>query len=86
MFSFSLQFSPHLFRIAGRLIVNLSIPEERSMLPPAMMWKTHSPKMELYEIKAISDQDIREANKSFLDQGLPYRLVRAQNSVTDLAA
>jgi len=44
---------------------------------PATMMKTHSPAMELYEIRAISDEEILEANQSFLEQGLPFRVVRS---------
>lgn len=56
------------------------------MLLPAMMIKTHSPYMELYEIKAVSDQDIRSANKNFLERGVPYRVVRCGAGVSEAAA
>tara|TARA_B100000405_G_scaffold238893_1_gene172502 strand:- start:420 stop:590 length:171 start_codon:yes stop_codon:yes gene_type:complete len=55
------------------------------MLLPAMMIKTHSPYMELYEIKAVSDQDILSANKNFLERGVPYRVVR-RSAVAAVAA
>lgn len=56
------------------------------MLLPALMLKTHSPAMELYEIRAISDADIRLANESFLERGLPYVVVRAADKASDFAA
>ena len=68
------------------MLVNVSIPDEIKMMLPAMMIKTHSPAMELYEIKAISDQEIREANQSFFEKGLPYRVIRSEATVAELAA
>jgi len=56
------------------------------MMLPAMMMKTHSPEMELYEIRAISDEEIRSANQSFLEQGLPYRVIRSAAAVAEAAA
>jgi len=68
------------------LLVNLSIPDEIKMMLPAFMVKTHSPAMELYEIKAISDEEIQLANKSFLEQGLPYAVVRESEMYAEAAA
>ena len=56
------------------------------MMLPAFMVKTHSPAMELYEIKAISDEEIQLANKSFLEQGLPYAVVRESKMYAEAAA
>jgi hypothetical protein len=46
------------------------------MLQPAMMIKTHSPEMDLYLIKALSDSDMEMANKNFVESGLPYAIIR----------
>jgi len=68
------------------MIVKVSIPSKIKMMLPAMMIKTHSPAMELYEIKAISDQEIREANQSFLEKGLPYMVIRSDAAAAEVAA
>ena len=49
------------------------------MLLPAMMIKTEAPRMDLYVIKALSDQDLASANSNFEHRGLPYRVVRLAN-------
>ena len=46
------------------------------MLEPAVMCKIVHPASELYVIRAISDEDIQEANDRFTKEGAPYRVVR----------
>tara|TARA_B100000073_G_scaffold167930_1_gene138918 strand:+ start:528 stop:701 length:174 start_codon:yes stop_codon:yes gene_type:complete len=46
------------------------------MLEPAVMCKIVHPASELYEIRAISDDEVRKANENFAKEDQPYRLVR----------
>ena len=56
------------------------------MLQPAMMIKTESPRMELYEIKALSDSDLQMANRNFATRGLPYVVIRVEIQTQQIAA
>lgn len=46
------------------------------MLQPAVMCKIVHPAAELYEIRAISDEEVKRANENFAKEDQPYRLVR----------
>ena len=56
------------------------------MLQPAMMIKTESPRMDLYEIKALSDSDLQMANQNFIARGLPYAVIRLGEQTQQYAA
>lgn len=57
------------------------------MLQPAVMCKIVHPASELYEIRAISDADIQEANDRFTKEGAPFRVIRPLKvAVNHLAA
>lgn len=49
------------------------------MLLPAMMIKTEAPRMDLYVIKALTEEDLITANQNFAKRGLPYKVVRLAN-------
>ena len=40
------------------------------------MVKTASPAMDLYQLSAITQEELDEANENFEISGLPYRIVR----------
>lgn len=48
------------------------------MFEPALMIKITEPSSELYEIKAISDEDVAAANNKFIAQDLPFRVCRPE--------
>ena len=52
------------------------------MYPPALMVKTMEPYTELIRFKALSDEDMLNANKRFEQNQEPYAIVRlGENSV-----
>ena len=51
-----------------------------------MMIKTHSPEMDLYLIKALSDSDMEMANQNFSERGLPYAIIRVGSQTQHAAA
>ena len=51
------------------------------MFPPALMIKITEPSSELYEFKAISDEELRFANNKFIKEDLPYRVRVQETSV-----
>jgi len=56
------------------------------MLQPAVMCKIVHPAAELYEIRAISDEEVRKANENFAKEDQPYRLVRPLGVAVNHAA
>tara|TARA_A200000113_G_scaffold26614_1_gene22403 strand:+ start:1224 stop:1430 length:207 start_codon:yes stop_codon:yes gene_type:complete len=54
----------------------LRIADEEAMFPPALMIKITEPSSELYEFKAISDEELVFANNNFIRDDLPYRVCR----------
>ena len=46
------------------------------MFAPALMIKITEPSGELYEIRAISDEEVLSANKNFIAKDLPFRVCR----------
>tara|TARA_Y100000004_G_C8672345_1_gene309800 strand:+ start:163 stop:336 length:174 start_codon:yes stop_codon:yes gene_type:complete len=46
------------------------------MFQRALMVKITEPSGELYEFKALSDQELLFANKNFVSKDLPYRVCR----------
>ena len=51
------------------------------MSKSALMIKITDPTAELYEIKAISDEEVRLANINFIKSDLPYRVCRHEECV-----
>jgi hypothetical protein len=64
----------------------LRIADEEAMYPPAVMIKITEPSSELYEFKAISDDDLIFANTKFIREDLPYRVCRAEECALHLGA
>lgn len=46
------------------------------MFAPALMVKITEPSAELYEIKAISDEEVLRANQNFIKRDQPFRVCR----------
>jgi len=57
------------------------------MFAPALMIKLTEPSGELYEIKAISDEEVLRANRNFIKRDQPFRVCRhGEYSFSQLAA
>lgn len=56
------------------------------MFPPALMIKITEPSSELYEFKAISDEELRFAKNKFIKEDLPYRVCRKHQCVLHQSA
>lgn len=50
------------------------------------MIKITEPSSELYEFKAISDEELRFANNKFIKEDLPYRVCRKHQCVLHQSA
>ena len=64
----------------------LRIADEEAMYPPALMIKITEPSSELYEFKAISDEELVFANNNFIRYDLPYRVCRSEECALHLVA